>query len=57
LNGSAPARLVNYLGALFIERSRSRLALAAIITFNLGLLGYYTPAGIQNEWVRVEQHS
>jgi hypothetical protein len=34
---------------------RSRLALAAIITFNLGLLGYYTPA--QNEWVRVEQHS
>ena len=41
-----PARLVNYLGALFIEQSRSRLALAAIITFNLGLLGYYSPAGI-----------
>jgi alginate O-acetyltransferase complex protein AlgI len=33
--------VVNYLGALFIERTRSRLALAAIITFNLGLLGYF----------------
>jgi alginate O-acetyltransferase complex protein AlgI len=33
--------IVKYLGALLIERSRSRLALAAIITFNLGLLGYY----------------
>lgn len=37
--------LVNYLGALFIERTRSRLALAAIIAFNLGLLGYYKYLG------------
>jgi alginate O-acetyltransferase complex protein AlgI len=36
---------INYLGALFIERSRSKLALAAIITFNLGLLGYFKYLG------------
>ncbi len=36
---------VNYLGALFIERTRSRLALATIIAFNLGLLGYFKYLG------------
>jgi D-alanyl-lipoteichoic acid acyltransferase DltB (MBOAT superfamily) len=36
---------VNYLGALFIERTHSRLALAAIIAFNLILLGYYKYLG------------
>jgi alginate O-acetyltransferase complex protein AlgI len=37
--------VVNYLGALFIERTKSRLALAAIIAFNLGLLGYFKYLG------------
>jgi alginate O-acetyltransferase complex protein AlgI len=37
--------VVNYLGAMFIERTRSRLALAAIIAFNLGLLGYFKYLG------------
>lgn len=37
--------LVNYLGALFIERTRSRFALAAIIAFNLGLLACYKYLG------------
>jgi alginate O-acetyltransferase complex protein AlgI len=37
--------IVNYLGALFIERTRSRLALAGIIVFNLGLLGSFKYLG------------
>jgi alginate O-acetyltransferase complex protein AlgI len=36
---------VNYLGALLIERTHSRFGLAAIIAFNLGLLGYYKYLG------------
>ena len=36
---------INYAGALLIERTRSRLLLAAIIAFNLGLLGYYKYLG------------
>jgi alginate O-acetyltransferase complex protein AlgI len=37
--------IINYLGALFIERGRSRLALVAIIAFNLVLLGYFKYLG------------
>ena len=36
---------VNYLGALFIEWTRSRMALAAMIAFNLALIGYYKYLG------------
>jgi alginate O-acetyltransferase complex protein AlgI len=36
---------VNYAGALLIEKTRSRLLLATIILFNLGLLGFYKYLG------------
>ena len=36
---------VNYGAALLIEKTKSRLLLAAIIAFNLGLLGYYKYLG------------
>jgi alginate O-acetyltransferase complex protein AlgI len=36
---------VNYAAALLIEKKKSRLLLAAIIAFNLGLLGYYKYLG------------
>jgi alginate O-acetyltransferase complex protein AlgI len=36
---------VNYAGALLIEKTRSRLLLAAVVAFNLGLLGYYKYLG------------
>ena len=37
----AGSLLINYVGALFIEKTRLRLALAGIICFNLGLLIYF----------------
>jgi D-alanyl-lipoteichoic acid acyltransferase DltB (MBOAT superfamily) len=37
--------ILNYLGALMVERTRSRLALAAMIAFNLALLGYFKYLG------------
>ena len=37
--------VINYVGALLIERKRSRLALAAIIIFNITLIIYYKYLG------------
>ena len=40
---------VNYVAAVLIERHRSRVGLAAIIAFNLGLIGYYKYLGFFTE--------
>jgi alginate O-acetyltransferase complex protein AlgI len=37
--------LVNYVAARFIEKTRSRPSLAAIIAFDLGLLAYFKYLG------------
>jgi alginate O-acetyltransferase complex protein AlgI len=41
--------LVNYVAALFIEKTSSRLAFAGIIAFNLGLLAYFKYLGFFSE--------